>query len=62
MINPPVLARQQMGNPTNKDRLLLKHQRLIAVSGVRITRCFYERATSLLSRAAGGALSPFSVK
>ncbi len=25
-------------------------------------RCFYERATSLLSRAAGGALSPIRVK
>ncbi len=33
-----------------------------AVSGVRITTLFYGRATSLLSRAEGGALSPFRVK
>ncbi len=53
-----------MANPTDKDRLLLKHQ-----LHYRHFRCednnvaFYARATSLLSCAyRGGALSPIRVK
>ncbi len=51
------MASSWMENPTNKDRLLLEMPTVPAVSGVRITT-----QTSLLSYAAGGALSPIRLK
>ncbi len=51
-----------MSDPTDKGGLLIKHQIKPSASGVRITMPVYARATSLLSRAEGGALLWIMVK
>ncbi len=47
-------------NPTHRDRLLLKHQMSPRFPMWGYQLQFYDRGTSLLSRAAGGVLSPIS--